>query len=219
MHYALQHVSDCSFDDASLNMPRSGKKEYRVITRIKNNLILSAIEAAGYTSVSHFAETVKVSACTIGELINFKYSPLNRNGEWRPCVYAICEALNKMPSQLFTEKQTQLVDAKIKVTEVSEAEALWAIEFANEDNPHQHIEKQELNTALYQLLDRLPSRVKEIISLYYGLNGESMSYPEIAKKFNVSCSRVQQVHKQAILILKSRRNSDCMRQVNFLRSA
>lgn len=35
-------------------------KEYKVIVRVKNNLLMSAIERAGYTSLAEFSRAIQI---------------------------------------------------------------------------------------------------------------------------------------------------------------
>jgi len=122
MQSALQRIPSFTPEEPFSYGNAVGEKEYRIITRVKNNLLMGAIERAGYSSLSNFAEKSQISLSMLCAIINFKVSPLDKNGDWRSIVHTICTTLNKMPSQLFTEAQTKITDAKAKVSEVSEAE-------------------------------------------------------------------------------------------------
>lgn len=217
MQHALQHVSESEQNHSFSEMPLSGKKEYRVITRVKNNLLLSAIEAAGYESINAFAEAIGSNPGGIGDLINFKVAPIDSNGDWRLLVHKICEALNKMPSQLFTETQARLRGAKPKIDEVSEAEAQWALEHGSDHNPEQIMQQNELRDALDNALHILRPREQEVLRLHYGLDCEPMSWREIGKKLGVCSQRAMQIHEHAIRILRSPHRG-IVKQMKFLAS-
>lgn len=161
---------------------------------------------------------MKLNASTIGALINFKISPLDSNDDWRPCIHAICKVLNKMPSQLFTEAQTQLSDAKAKVTEVSEAEAFFAMESLEEQSPQARIEQKELRHALDNALGVLNQRQQEVLRLHYGLDAAEMTYREIAAKLGLSTGRIIQIHDRAIRILRHPHRG-IVKNMKFLASA
>lgn len=217
MQHALQHVSESEHNHSFSEMPLSGKKEYRVITRVKNNLLLSAIEAAGYESVNAFAEAIGSNPGGIGDFINFKVAPMDSNGDWRLLVHKICEALNKMPSQLFTETQARLRGAKPKVDEVSEAEAQWALEHNSDHNPERIMQQNELREELEKALHILRPRHQEVLRLYYGLDGEPMTYRDIGKKLGVCGARAMALHDHAIRILRSPHRG-IVKQMKFLAS-
>lgn len=180
----------------------AGKKEYRIITRVKNNLLLSVIEKAGYRSITEFAKKADISVTALCDIISFRQSPLNKNGDWRPIIHSVCEVLNKMPSQLFTERQMQIKGATAQIAEVSEAEAVWALEHSGDGDPQQLLETKELYTALRATLDMLTPMEKEVVVLYYGLDGLAHCLKEIAEKFDISKTRVQHIHDKALRKLK-----------------
>jgi hypothetical protein len=202
----MQNALQCNYVENWDNMPAHDgaekAKEYRIITRVKNNLLMSAIEKAGYTSVAEFAVKANVTLPLLRDIINFKVSPLDKNGDWRPIIHSVCVVLNKMPSQLFTEAQTRISNAKSKEIEVSEAEAFWALEHSGDHNPQQLLETKELNSALYSALDTLEPRLKDLMNMYYGIDGPAMAFNEIAAKWNLSIARVIQLHNRALMLLR-----------------
>ena len=57
-------------------------KEFRIETKIKNNLIYQKIIDLGFNSVSEFCRKYKLNQSTLGELINLKKSALDKNGNF-----------------------------------------------------------------------------------------------------------------------------------------
>jgi hypothetical protein len=55
---------------------------YRVKVMVKNNLLLSAIEAAGYKSVAAFSKEIGWNQSRVGSLIGLREAPLKANGEF-----------------------------------------------------------------------------------------------------------------------------------------
>jgi hypothetical protein len=79
-------------------------KDYRIVAKVKNNRIVSRIEAAGFSSVSAFCIAHNLSKSDVGELIAMKVAPVGRRG-WGKTVLNLASALHVEPEALFNEKQ------------------------------------------------------------------------------------------------------------------
>ncbi|MGK7943412.1 MAG: sigma-70 family RNA polymerase sigma factor [Microcystaceae cyanobacterium] len=70
-------------------------------------------------------------------------------------------------------------------------------------SPQEFISQEELMDQISNLLEMLPSRQRQIISLRYGLeNGRKMSYKEIGQQCGISHERVRQLTQRAMRTLK-----------------
>lgn len=70
-------------------------------------------------------------------------------------------------------------------------------------SPNDFVNQQELESKIDELLDDLPPRQREIITLRYGLqNGKRMSYKEIGQQCGLSHERVRQLNNRAMRTLK-----------------
>jgi len=58
--------------------------EYRVEVKVRNNLILSAMEAAGYKNVNQLCVAGGFAPTHIGAFVNMKWSPLAADGDLTP---------------------------------------------------------------------------------------------------------------------------------------
>lgn len=215
MQAALQCIPAFATEEPFSHSSATSEKEYRVITRVKNNLLMGAIERAGYSSLSNFADKTQISLSMLCAIINFKVSPLDKNGDWRSIVHTICTALNKMPSQLFTEAQTKITGAKVKVTEVSEAEAIWALEHASDHDPQRQLEARDLHAALDNLMDALRPREQEVLRMRYGFDGQEMTFRDIADKLGITGARVIQIHDRAVRILQHPKHRGPCQELKF----
>lgn len=62
----------------------------------------------------------------------------------------------------------------------------------------------EMKMLLSDMLDKLPSRNKRIMELYFGLNGEKeQTLDEIGKELNISKERVRQIKLSSLKVLRS----------------
>ena len=84
---------------------------------------------------------------------------------------------------------------------VSVAELL---EDGHTPGPAEQLENEEMLTSLSYAIDQLPSREKQLLSLYYQ---EEMTMKEISNVLRVSESRVCQLHMQAIARLRTTMNT------------
>jgi hypothetical protein len=59
-------------------------KAYRVKITVKNNLLLTAIEQAGYKSVAEFSRDIGLTAQEISSFVALRKAPINQDGEFCP---------------------------------------------------------------------------------------------------------------------------------------
>ena len=74
-----------------------------------------------------------------------------------------------------------------------------------EENPAEILERTTCNQTLLQVIERrLNPRSQKIIMLRYGLtDGHEHTFIEIGKEFNVSASRIRQIEKKALRLLRN----------------
>ena len=86
--------------------------EYIIHAKVKNNLILSRIMAAGYRSVADFCKKNNLEQVGIGQLINMKIPAKNKKDGWRAEPLRLADALDVDVEVLFSEEQ-RTVELKI----------------------------------------------------------------------------------------------------------
>ena len=179
--------------------------EYKVKISVRNNLILKAIEDAGFTSVAGFCKYMGLRSSVLLGLIKFSYTPINSLGEFTPIAKQLMEALGAAPTDLWTPEQLNLRLPKNHVErDVSQAvlhdllgvgdSVLLAIE-----NPEEVVIRKQLRTAIYKALQDMPPREVEVLTLRYGLDGgEFKSLDAVAELMDVGRARVQQLEARAL---------------------
>jgi len=80
-------------------------KEYRVDIKIRNNLLLSAIENAGFKSVTQFCKAANIQSTSVYGLVSLKESPLRQDGTFTLVAQKILDYLCALPEDLWTEEQ------------------------------------------------------------------------------------------------------------------
>ena len=82
--------------------------EYRIRVTVRNNLILTAIEKAGYKNQSAFCREAEMPATALSGLISMKNAPLLQTGEFSYAAKKLMEILCLAPTDLWTSEQLTL---------------------------------------------------------------------------------------------------------------
>lgn len=178
--------------------------DYRLEMKIRNNRILELIEETGAKTIGEFCRINEVVAKDnghIGDLVNMKVSPLNREGDFTPVVKRLCDALVCSPEDLFTHDQMMAeLETNKRTLKVNEAQ----VKFMLSHEPEQvlledMVAKDQLDTALAAMVEELTPREAKVIKMRFGLEGtEPMTLNEVAKKFDVCGQRIRQIEMKAL---------------------
>jgi RNA polymerase primary sigma factor len=80
---------------------------------------------------------------------------------------------------------------------------LDVLENDSEDKPDSGLINDSLRREVQRALSTLTQREADVVTLYFGLNGEhAMTLEEIGEKFNLTRERVRQIKEKAIRRLK-----------------
>jgi RNA polymerase sigma factor (sigma-70 family) len=93
---------------------------------------------------------------------------------------------------------------------------LWEVSSAGleKDLPEKVWESEELLCALWELVARLPERLRIVIVARYGLTGQGRTfYPRIGQILGVSHERARQLHTEALLWLRHPAHSQQLRSL------
>ncbi len=89
---------------------------------------------------------------------------------------------------------------------------LDVLENDNEDSPDSGLMNDSLRKEVQRALSTLIQREADVISLYFGLNGEhSNTLEEISEKFNLTRERVRQIKEKAIRRLRHTSRSKALK--------
>ena len=192
-------------------------EEYRVEIKVKNNNIIKKIEDAGYKTINEICRLnpdISKDISKIGELVNFRISPLSANGDFRPVVYRLADTLNCSPEDLFSDIQLTTAIATNKRTfQVNEAE----MQFMLASNPDQKllediVAEKERDKAVLEMVETLTPREQKVLNLRFGLNGcEEHTLEECSTIFDVNRERVRQIEAKALRKLRHSSRSDTVR--------
>lgn len=182
-------------------------KEFRVKVSVRNNLLLSAVEAAGYKTQAEFCRATGVTQLELSKYVTFREAPIANSGEFRESAKRIMEALGACPTDLWTEQQLFMELHKNKsIVEMTYGEALAAFNhgsFREIEGPEAESGKAMLARSIDKILDEaVRPREGKILRLRYGIGCKEHSMHEVAKIFDVSVERVRQIECTALRKLR-----------------
>lgn len=184
-------------------------EEYRVKVSVRNNLILQAIENAGYTSVKKFCDANDLHVAKVRDLILFRAKPLNSSGEFSSTAKQLMEIFGAAPSDLWTLEQLELrltkhfVERRIGQAELNAALGTNQKDLISVETPEDIFTGKQKKIVVKEALEHLLRREKKVIEMWFGLNGaDQQTSEEIGDMFDVSRSRVSQIQLGAICRLR-----------------
>jgi len=182
--------------------------EYQIEIKVKNALILNKIKAKGYETVGAFCAAYKISTTAIGEIVNFKRSPLNKLGQFRDFVIKFCQLLDCLPEDIFTNTQITLeIESNKRAIQVNEAELQLQLDNIVPKLLEDQRLDDERNIAIESIFKFLTPREEKIIRERFGLceDGEAKTLAKVAKHFNLSRNRIRAIEVVALRKLRHQR--------------
>ncbi|MDO8510034.1 MAG: sigma-70 family RNA polymerase sigma factor [bacterium] len=142
----------------------------------------------------------------IGDLINFKASPLDRGGEYSERCLDLESALGIDVEELFPRELYEKIKVSKQVIEIDSVAALptvvrrhmEALPAPAEESPVVRAIASELREQLERALKTLKHREREVLRLRYGIDCEPHTLEQVGKIFNVSKEVIRQVEMRAI---------------------
>jgi len=193
---------------------------YRVKFTVRNNLLLTAIEEAGYKSVASFARAIGYTEQQLGTLISLRKPPINKNGMFSPLAKDIMEALGAAPHDLWTTEQLTMNLHKNSMERVAntkfllDTNAMQSILGGNvlqlEGNTYEDIEtpeqnqiKKELKECVESSLDSLTPQQAKVLRMRFGIGGgPELTLEQVADIFEVSRERIRQIEAKAMRLMR-----------------
>ena len=150
---------------------------------------------------------VRLPLNQVGSLnkINKAFSRLEQEFERPPSAEELAEALevpeDKIKESLNVSGRHVSMDAPFVHGE--ENSLLDVLENDSEDKPDSGLINDSLRREVQRALSTLTQREADVVTLYFGLNGEhAMTLEEIGEKFNLTRERVRQIKEKAIRRLR-----------------
>ena len=207
-------------------------KAYRVKVTVRNNLLLTAIEEAGYKSVASFARAADIHPTVLQQFVSLRKPPINTDGTFCSTAKQLMEILGAAPHDLWTTEQLTMSLQKNTVENVVttkfllDATSMQSVLGGNilklEGAAYEDIETPEESQTKKELADRIKENLKSVsaremrvLNMRFGLDGErEHTLEEVAKEFHVTRERIR--HIEAGAIRKLRKPGRVEKVIDFL---
>lgn len=181
-------------------------KEYRVDIKIRNNLLLSAIENAGFQSVAHFCKAANIQSTSVYGLVSLKDSPLRQDGTFTLVAQKILDYLCALPEDLWTEEQlwnTLTINTGRVLLDKHQMSVLSYGEEEEVLNLEDMVYKKEIQEKVHEVLETLTPRETKTIEMRFGFKGmKQHSLEETGALFDITRDRVRQIEAKALKKLR-----------------
>jgi RNA polymerase primary sigma factor len=150
---------------------------------------------------------VRLPLNRVGSLnkISKTFSELEQKFEREPSPEELAEVLEVTASEVVDTMKIsgRHVSMDAPFVQGEENSLLDVLENDGEDKPDDELMNDSLRKEVQRALSTLTQREADVISLYFGLNGEhAMTLEEIGEKFNLTRERVRQIKEKAIRRLR-----------------
>lgn len=187
--------------------------DYRIEIKVKNANILRLMKIHGIESIAELCRRAKVSQSIVGSILNLKETPLRKDGKWRPTIISISKVLNIPPEILFSEEQLKPLARNTGYKDVGFDEILQLTDNeAYGDDPSLLLEDKDMVRVLSQAMSTLEPREQEVLTLRFGLEGETYTLEQIAKKMEVCRERIHQIEAKALRKMRHPHKSNSLRE-------
>ena len=159
---------------------------------------------------------VRLPLNRVGSLnkISKSFSELEQKFEREPSPEEIAEVLELTTSEVVDTLKIsgRHVSVDAPFVQGEENRLLDVLENEDEDSPDMALMNDSLRKEVQRALSTLTKREADVITLYFGLNGESaLTLEEIGEKFNLTRERVRQIKEKAIRRLRHTSRSKALK--------
>jgi len=187
---------------------------YRVKITVRNNLLLTAMEQAGYRYVAEFAREIGYQSSRVGDLIGLREAPIKKDGAFSDMAKKIMEVLGAAPSDLWTTEQLNMRLEKnvwedkyttdtVKAILGGNIAQLEGAVYESAEKPEDQLNKKDLRAMLLQGLESLTPREKQVVLLRFGLDeSREHTLEEVAQVMDITRERVRQIEAKAFRKLR-----------------
>ena len=179
--------------------------EYRVKVSVSNNLLIQAIENAGYKNQSDFARAIDCNASYINMLCGLRVSPINQEGEFTKVANLVMEGLGACPTDLWTEEQLTMSLKKSSSWSVMGREELNELMHGAPKSLLESVAGQELKKAMDEVRKTLTFKEQQVIGMRFD---DNKSLEECSKEMGVSKQGVNFIEARALRKLRHYSRSD-----------
>lgn len=183
--------------------------EYRVKVTVRNNLLLTAMEVAGYTNLQSFADACGISLGMVRQLTTLEKAPISQSsGQFSAAAQAVMECLGAAPCDLWTDAQLVNSLKKSSTTRTMGEEDIRFLLEGHADamtlpSPEDEYIAKQSDNAVAKMLQNLTPREMKVLTRR--LDEDTLA--EIGKDEGVTRDRIRQIEAKAMRKLRNPRLS------------
>jgi RNA polymerase sigma factor (sigma-70 family) len=189
-------------------------KEFRLKVSVRNNLLLSAIEAQGYVSVAEFERACGLGMGRINNLVAMREAPISTFGEFSKNAKLVMEVLGAAPTDLWTEQQLTI---KLKTNSGQRAIDANLVQHLLEQknrtdylpSPEDSLLAAETAAIVEQVLGTLKPREKDILQERFE---KDLTLEEVGNHHGLSKERIRGIESKALRKLKHESRSKILKE-------
>ena len=176
-------------------------KDYRVTVKVRNNRILKAIEAVGGTPGQKWCEANGLTYATVNDYINMVRGPLLPSGTLKESAQKLCDVLNKLPEDLWSNDQLYPLERHMSDVELDRKAMTELLPMAEQSYlpDFSDFENRQVRYLLDKAIDTLSERHAKILRMRFY---DELTLSETAKVLNVSQTRAKQIEDKALHLLR-----------------
>lgn len=184
--------------------------DIRIEMKIRNNLLLSAMERKGIASLAELCRKMgppNNSYIQVTQLAAMKIPARTKTSqEWRPVVLRLSEFFKCMPDDLFSDPQQHAalkINRTYAETTFAELQRLSARR-QEPATPELEAQAKQLREVLGETLESLTERERRVLLMRFGFEtGEEMTLKNVAEDLGISLERVRQIEGKALRKLRN----------------
>lgn len=172
-------------------------KDYRLTIKVRNNRLLRAIEAAGGTTGMKWCVANGLGYARVNDLVNMTSSPLTAEGELYRDAARLCEVLDKLPEDLWSNEQLYPLEKNFSEMDMDYAQVVALLPQDRQSYlpDFSELEQAQTKALLLKVISTLSPREQDVVRMRF--EGD-ISYKECANRLGVSTTRVRQIEAKAI---------------------
>ena len=176
-------------------------KDYRVTVKVRNNRLLKAIEEVGGTPGQKWCDENGLGYSRVNDLINMTSSPMQKDGELFRDAARLCEVLNKLPEDLWSNAQLYPLERNFSEIALDYAQVVALLPPEEQVclPDFSGIENQERTRLVDEALSTLTEREEKVLRMRFH---EEMTLDNVAKELGVTRERIRVVEHKALLKLR-----------------
>lgn len=187
-------------------------KAYRVDIKVRNNLLLSAIENAGFQSIVEFCKQADITPTGVYGLVSLKESPLKQDGTFTLVAQKILDYLCVLPEDLWSEEQLWNTLTTNKGQVLLDKHQMSVLTYGGEEETlslEDMVHKKEIQEKVHEVLHTLSPKEAKIIKMRYGMDGsKEHNLEEVGRTFDVTRERARQLEHKGLMKLREAHRKD-----------